>query len=79
MQTRPVQKNRKRFEDEHWRDLDALTRAILGKILHTPLEKLKECDGKTSHGMARLEAARELFGLDEKESAQEDDSARDAQ
>ncbi len=71
-----VQKNRKRFEGEHWQDLDALTRGILSKILHVPLEKLKECDGRTSHGMARLEAARELFGLDEEDNPEEDDSAR---
>jgi len=74
-----VEKHRKRFEGEHWDDLDALTRGIIGKILHSPLEKLKECDGKTSHGMARLEATRELFGLDEPEHPEQDDSARNAQ
>lgn len=69
---REIEKNRKRFEEEHWKDLDALTRGIIGKILHAPLERVKEQDGNISHRASRIEAMRDLFGLGDESGEDED-------
>lgn len=65
VRSQEVDKNRKRFEEASWQDLDSLTRAIIKKVLHAPLEKLKEYDGDMRHGISRIDAFRELFKLDE--------------
>ena len=53
--------------DEGQRDgVDALTRAIVNKILHHPLARLR-AESDREEGIATLEAARSLFGLDERE------------
>jgi glutamyl-tRNA reductase len=44
--------------------VDALTRAIVNKILHTPLTRLRQ-EAEREEGMAYLEVARLLFGLDD--------------
>ena len=44
--------------------VDALTRAIVNKILHAPVSRLRQ-EAEREEGMAYLEAARVLFGLDE--------------
>jgi len=44
--------------------VEALTRAIVNKILHTPLSRLRQ-EAEREEGMAYLEVARLLFGLDE--------------
>lgn len=55
--------------DEHQRGaVDALTRAIVNKILHTPLTRLRQ-EAEQEEGMACLEVARVLFGLDEPEGS----------
>ena len=62
-------------EDER-ATVDAITRAIVNKILHAPVSRLRaELEG--SEGLAHLEAARALFGLDEAKRgspSDEDDS-----
>jgi glutamyl-tRNA reductase len=44
--------------------VEALTRAIVNKILHTPLTRLRE-EAEREEGVAYLEVARILFGLDD--------------
>lgn len=46
--------------DEERARIDAMTRAIVKRILHTPLKRLRRDDG-----LRRIEAARDLFGLDD--------------
>jgi glutamyl-tRNA reductase len=44
--------------------VDALTRAIVNKILHAPVSRLRR-EAEREEGMAYLEAARVLFALDD--------------
>lgn len=71
------------------RSVEALTRAIVNKILHAPMSRLRE-QAEREEGLAYLEAARVLFALDDPnapgaEADQEDgasaptDRARDAE
>jgi glutamyl-tRNA reductase len=46
--------------------VDALTRALVNKILHHPVSRLRR-EAEREEGMAYLEAARVLFGLDDEE------------
>jgi glutamyl-tRNA reductase len=66
--------------DERTRDgVEALTRALVNKILHAPLTRLR-LEAEREEGMAYLEVARMLFGLDESEdlrSADPDESSDD--
>jgi glutamyl-tRNA reductase len=48
--------------DEEKQHIESLSQAIVKKILHRPISRLKSKDG----GQAYVEAARELFGIDEK-------------
>jgi glutamyl-tRNA reductase len=55
--------------DEQQREgVDARTRAIVNKILHAPTSRLRR-EAEREEGMAYLEAARVLFGLDEADQA----------
>ena len=47
--------------------VEALTRALVNKILHEPLSRLRR-EAEREEGMAYLELARLLFGLDEAEA-----------
>ena len=59
--------------DDSARDgVDALTRAIVNKILHAPLSRLRQ-EAEREEGMAYLEVARMLFGLDEPDTGGDDD------
>ena len=51
--------------------VEALTRALVNKILHTPLSRLRQ-EAEREEGMAYLEVARMLFGLDEAEGDDEE-------
>jgi glutamyl-tRNA reductase len=44
--------------------VEVLTRSIANKILHAPLSRLRR-EAEREEGMAYLEAARVLFGLDD--------------
>jgi glutamyl-tRNA reductase len=54
---------------EDRKHLDALTSALVKKILHAPISHLREEAG-TPHSMELAEAARSLFGLDGRDSVQ---------
>jgi glutamyl-tRNA reductase len=56
--------------------VEALTRAIVNKLLHAPLSRLR-AEVDREEGLARLEAARTLFGLDEEAAAGEEPGERD--
>jgi glutamyl-tRNA reductase len=59
--------------DEQQAGVEALTRAIVNKILHAPVSRLK-LEVEREEGMAYLEAVRVLFDLD---AAPGDDAAED--
>ncbi len=48
--------------DEQWADVDAVTRAVLGKLVHDPTVALKASAG-TPRGERLVEALRQLFDL----------------
>jgi glutamyl-tRNA reductase len=52
------------LDDRQREGVEALTRAIVNKILHAPTARLRR-EAEREEGMAYLEAARVLFGLDE--------------
>jgi glutamyl-tRNA reductase len=53
-----------RLADAEREQVEALTRSIVNKILHVPLARLRR-EAEREEGMAYLEAARVLFGLDD--------------
>jgi glutamyl-tRNA reductase len=65
------------MQEEQREALDMLTRSIVNKLLHNPLSRLRAESGR-EEGPVMFEAARELFGLDEREaSPDESTTARD--
>ncbi len=57
--------------------VEAITRAIVNKLLHPPVSRLRDQSDR-EQGLANLEAARALFGLDEREADEEPDDADEA-
>ena len=55
---------RLRLDEQQREGVETLTRAIVNKILHPPLARLR-AESDREEGIAMLEAARSLFGLDE--------------
>jgi glutamyl-tRNA reductase len=61
--------------DEPTRDaVDAMTRALVNKILHAPLSRLRQ-EAEREEGMAHLETARLLFDLDSGDDAPESEES----
>ncbi len=56
------------LDDRGREEVEALTRAIVNKILHAPLSRLRR-EAEREEGMAYLEVARVLFELDEPDAA----------
>jgi len=56
------------LDDSERERVEALTRSIVGKILHAPLARLRR-EAEREEGMAYLETARMLFGLDDEPDA----------
>lgn len=52
------------LDDAQRAGVDALTRALVNKILHAPLTKLRD-EAEREEGLAYLEATRKLFALDD--------------
>ena len=50
------------LDEDQWEEVDAVTRAILAKLLHQPTVALKEAAG-TPRGERLVEALRSLFDL----------------
>jgi glutamyl-tRNA reductase len=60
-----LERRRGQFGDlteEQWSDIDAVTRAVLGKLVHDPTVVLKASAG-TPRGERLVEALRQLFDL----------------
>jgi glutamyl-tRNA reductase len=55
------------LSDEQRNGVEALTRAIVNKILHAPVSRLR-AGGDEEEGLAYLEAARVLFALDDSDA-----------
>ena len=63
--------------DEQGREgVDALTRALVNKVLHAPLSRLRQ-EAEREEGMVYLEVARMLFGLDEPDPDSDDATVAD--
>jgi glutamyl-tRNA reductase len=60
------------LDDRSREGVEALTRSLVNKILHAPLSRLRS-EAEREEGMAYLEVARMLFGLDDDENADESD------
>ena len=68
--------NAGRWESLSERDLarvEALSRAIVKRLLHEPTERVRELDAADRH--ARLQLLRELFGLEEATAGEADEAA----
>ncbi len=68
--------NEGRWESLSERDLarvEALSRAIVKRLLHEPTERVRELDAADRH--ARLQLLRELFGLEEAAAGEADEAA----
>jgi glutamyl-tRNA reductase len=55
--------SRTRLSDGDRERVEAMTRSIVNKILHAPIARLRD-ETDREEGLAMLEAARSLFGLD---------------
>jgi glutamyl-tRNA reductase len=49
--------------------IEALTKAIINKILHNPITRIKAFDRESEDGLIRLDTVRELFGLEPENEA----------
>lgn len=70
MRLREIERMAAKLElnDSQRQGVDALTRAIVNKILHAPLSRLRK-EGDREEALVYLEAARALFGLDDEDAA----------
>ncbi len=66
IRTRELEKALGRLElgDAEQTAVDAMTKAIVNKIMHAPVSRLKR-EAEREEGMAYLETARVLFGRDD--------------
>lgn len=55
------------LSEKDWETIDALTCAIVNKMLHGPTQRLKQA-AEAKDGYAYVEAARHLYGLEESEA-----------
>ncbi len=62
-----IEKNRKQLDEESMETIDKMTKSMMNKMLNTPMAKLREYNEESQMGMARLDAVRDVFGLDELE------------
>jgi glutamyl-tRNA reductase len=69
---------RLQLDDTQRAGVEALTRAVVNKLLHAPLARLRE-HADREQGFATLEAARALFGLDDGAAAEDDPARSDAE
>jgi glutamyl-tRNA reductase len=67
---------RLRLDPAQREGVEQLTRALVNKLLHAPVARLREAADR-DEALAHLEAARALFGLDEAEDAEAPDGEED--
>lgn len=63
IRVKELEKNKNRFREEDWNNIDLLTRSIIKKIIKLPLLKIKEYTEDTKYGKLRLETVRDIFQL----------------
>jgi len=63
-----LERHKGRFRAEDHAALDALVHGIVQKLLHRPTTKLTRADDRAPAGIARIDAIRDLFGIDEEDS-----------
>ena len=69
-----LERHRGRFRAEDQPALEALVHGIVQKLLHRPTTRLNRDDDADAKGIARVDAIRDLFGID----SQDSDADRDA-
>ncbi|HEU4764689.1 MAG TPA: glutamyl-tRNA reductase [Candidatus Eisenbacteria bacterium] len=63
-----LERHKGKFRAEDHAALDALVHGIVQKVLHRPTTKLTRADEKAPDGIARIDAIRDLFGIEEEDS-----------
>ena len=63
-----LERHKPRFKSEDHASLEALVHGIVQKLLHRPTTRLTRADEKDPEGIARIDAVRDLFGIDEEDS-----------
>ncbi len=69
-----LERHRRHFCPEDQAALDALVHGIVQKLLHRPTTRLTRSDEETAGGISRIDAVRDLFGIDSPDG----DADRDA-
>ena len=62
-----LQRHKGRFRPEDQPALDQLVHGIVQKLLHRPTTRLTRAGEEKADGIARIDAIRDLFGIEEKE------------
>jgi len=60
-----LERHKGKFRSEDHPALDALVHGIVQKLLHKPTTQLTRSDERAAEGVARIDAIRDLFGIDE--------------
>ena len=68
-----LERHRGRFRPEDLPEVEALTRGIVRKLLHLPTTRLHRAREDGAEGLRRIEAARDLFGLDSDQEERDED------
>ncbi|HYQ89078.1 MAG TPA: glutamyl-tRNA reductase [Candidatus Binatia bacterium] len=71
-----LERHRGRFRPEDLPALQALTRGIVQKLLHRPTTRLNRAGEDGGTGIRRIDAVRELFGIEREEDPDEDRDPR---
>jgi glutamyl-tRNA reductase len=71
-----LERHRGRFRPEDQPALEALARGIVQKLLHRPTTRLNRSAEDGGTGIRRIDAVRELFGIEGEEGPDEDRNTR---
>jgi len=71
-----LERHRGKFRPEDHPALEALTRGIVQKLLHGPTTRLSRAGEEGGTGLRRIDAVRELFGIERREEKDEDRNTR---
>jgi len=71
-----LERHRTRFRPEDQPAVESLTRSIVRKLLHIPTTRLNRAGEDGSTGIRRIDAVRDLFGIEREEGADEDRDPR---
>ena len=71
-----LERHRGRFRPEDQPALETFARSIVQKLLHRPTTRLNRAGEDGGEGLRRIDAARELFGIDREEESDEDRDTR---